>query len=233
MTVFPVKYKDLETACVGRHKLVTFFTDKYKNSLSVMLSSMKDDFELDVVEIPQQEMDGCLSNDGIWKHRWAGCVLKLELLRAKIEENMGRHMLFTDCDCVFLKPVCPLLDEYRDNGYDIVLMHDCVFGTPGICVNSWTLKNIGFMFIKCSPAMLRLIEASIIEVKDLKWDQDVLTRAIHNSGGLRVGAFNNRSVMTDAVYNGARDAVVVKVISHSRPKWETQAAILERAAAML
>lgn len=197
-----------------RHKLVTFYSDSYKANLDTMVKSLQNSMDVDVVHVPSETIKSCI-NKYHGKHKWNGCALKLELLYDKIIENKGRYILFTDCDCVFLKDPTCLLTHYVQNDYDIVMPYDCLYGNTYMCLIH-TRFNIGVIFIKCTQQLLDLVERSIDEVKSGEWDQNVLTKNLLDSN-VKVGIFPIHLVSTDRVYD-PNTSVIVKVIDQKDPK---------------
>lgn len=211
-----------------RYKCYTFYSEKYKSAYDLMVTTLKDDFEMIPSVIEQNEMQGCFQKTPkhFYDYRWRGCDIKIRLVIESIKQNMGDYILFIDSDLVFIKPIGSILDYYRVNDYDLVLTESCVMNiAKKYCVT--TGENIGILFIKCNDLTLSFFESVKEEIQKNGWDEGCVKKALENNGTVKHTVFPPYLVSTQFAYNP--ESHVVKIIGSyiGLDKNETQKMILE------
>jgi len=98
-------------------KLYSFYTPSHEALKDKwFLPSLKDDFELDIAEYPQECQTGAFMDKG-----WIDCMMKkADLIIRAIQENPGKIFIHADVDIQFFGPVKDTIEKIM-KGKDMVI----------------------------------------------------------------------------------------------------------------
>lgn len=135
-------------------KLYSFFSKRLECFKDHFLATIKDDYELILVNV-DKEMGGARKGN-VHQWRWAIGEKKIFFLTKIIKENRNQKIIFADIDIQFFKPTKPIVEKAL-NDHDIVFQKEIAvqgkaIGHPNSPVNI----NTGFMAFCCNDAVAKL-----------------------------------------------------------------------------
>ena len=155
-------------------ELFSFYDGEFTALKDIFLSSVRDDFKVKCLKLD-------LSREARTEKWGEACALKIVKIIEEIKNNMGRLLIYSDIDIVFLKPIKKIvLKSIIDN--DIVFQAET---KPFLkFLKQKANINSGFMAIQCSPKTLKFFEHVLdINMKDKKLiDQDIVTDLLSKDG---------------------------------------------------
>lgn len=192
----------------------TFYTIKYKSVYQKMIETLqrsKNTLDVRSVVLDQQELQSCWDKykKNFYDYRWRGCAIKLHMICNVLESNMGKYIVFGDCDLYFIRPISGLLDYYVHQKYDVVATESCISSFSNYCITMGS--NVGVMLIHCTPSTLEFYKHLAYEVeKRNQWDEGAFKKYSETSG-LKHGVFPTKYVSTQFTYD-AHHTLVVKIL---------------------
>lgn len=156
-----------------------FYSDIYRdNFIELEKSFQKTNMggKLSFYRVDQETMNNCFKTCrkfGVL-NKFSGCSLKQRVISQIIHENIGKYVLYSEADVLFLKPIHKLIAYYAKHNYDIVFVTNrLIFNIGG--------PNTGVMLMKCTYLLADTIEQMCQEIESkCAWDEMYMIKGLIN-----------------------------------------------------